>query len=161
MESLLSTDPSSVATAGPGIRTAELRVASSAQAGRAVWFSVRVAVIRTQGKPWRSLPISRMRGHARRLCRRGRAVHILILWDLAGNAVIRRLRREGPDARRLVTSAGRILSECGGCGQCGHRQSNNEGLARSHNDPLQQDGTHVELLLSGCSCLQKKSIAAC
>ena len=130
------TRASSVATAGPGFRTAELRVTSSAQGGRAVWLSVRVAVIGTQRKPWRSMPISRMRGHARRLCRRGRAGQTLILWDRAGSAVIPRLRREGPDARLVVTSAGRILSECGGCGQGGHSQSNNEGFARSHNDPL-------------------------
>ena len=106
----------SVATAGPGLRTAELRVTSSAQGGRAVWLSVRVAVIWTQCKPWRSISISPTRGHARRLCRRGRAVHDLILWDLARSAVIPRMRREGADARLVVTSAGRLLSECGGCG---------------------------------------------
>jgi len=81
-------------------------------------------------------------------CRRGRAIHNLIPWDPAGSAVIPRLRREGPDARLVVTSAGRILSECGGCGQCGHSQSNNEGFARSHNDPFL---SKVELTLS-CYC---------
>jgi hypothetical protein len=89
-----------------------------------------------------------MRGHARRLCRRGRAVYNLILWSLAGSAVIPRLRREGPGARLVVTSAGRILSECGGCGRCGHRQSNSEGFTRSHDDPLL---SNVELTLS-CYC---------
>jgi len=138
----------SVATAGPGLRTAELRVTSSAQGGRAVWLSVRVAVIWTQCKPWRSISISPTRGHARRLCRRGRAVHNLILWDLAGSAVIPRMRREGADARLVVTSAGRLLSECGGCDQCGHSQSNNEGFARSHNDPFL---SKVKLTLS-CYC---------
>ena len=82
------TRASSVATAGSGFRTAELRVTSSAQGGRTVWLSVRVAVIGTQRKPWRSMPISRMRDHARRLCRRGRAGQTLILWDRAGSAVI-------------------------------------------------------------------------
>src|SRR5258705_8916414 len=97
------TRASSVATAGPGFRTAELRVTSSAQGGRTVWLAVRVAVIRTQCKPWRSISISPTRGHARRLCRRGRAVHNLILWGLAGRAAIPRLRREGADARLVVT----------------------------------------------------------